>query len=420
MRFEIYVLLGQLFIILPILIVAFNLRLALSSMALCIYGPAASLVKLNIGSAVFPFGSFFALLGIVFLILSSPINRKLFVYLAAIFFSALIASFLGSGLQGIVSAAHYLLYCIFGLLLGSYISKFSKKDKIRFTRSLIFCASTSFLILIMFRFYGTYISNTLVDMRDVGFGMLPIFLIFLNLLNGPSLKSTINSIIPFAYLLLSLTRSYLLDLALVIFYARRRLIKGVFFKPLIYGFVAAGIILIFVSRASSSSNPVDDNNQEQYEEIAQILTLTTRLNGLVYEWNDFINSPIYGNGIAYYEEAFEAFKNEGLDTISDADYIAYNHVGVVSVLAQGGIILFFLTLVVPFFIFFKERKKIFIDEDEIMFACMCLFIGYFILFFVSGSPIRKDYTDAILYYFTIGYVFQLLTVTRNRSKKNLK
>jgi hypothetical protein len=413
MRFEIYVLLGQLFIILPILVVAFNLRLALSSIALCIYGPAASIVKLNIGPAVLPSGSFFALIGIVFLILSSPVNKKLFIYITAIFFSSLIASFLGSGLQGIVSAAHFLLYCIFGLLLGNYISRFSKKDKIRFSKSLILCASASFLILIMLRFYGTYISNTLVDMRDVGFGMLPIFLIFLILLNGPSLKTIINAIIPFAYLLLSLTRSYLLDLILVVFYARRRLIKGVFFKPLIYGIVAMSIALIFILRASSSSNPVDDYNQEQYEEIAQVFTLTTRLNGLIYEWNDFINSPIYGNGIAYYEEAFEAFKEQGLDTITDADYIAYNHVGLISVLAQGGIILFFLTLVVPFFIMFKERKKIFIDEDKIMFACMCLFIGYFILFFVSGSPIRKDYTDAILYYFTIGYVFKLLTVARN-------
>ena len=320
-------------------------------------------------------------------------------------------------MQGIVSAAHFLLYCIFGLLLGHYISRFSKRDKIRFTKSLIFCATSSFLILIFLRFYGTYISNTLVDMRDVGFGMLPIFLTFLILLNGPPIKAFINLIIPFAYLLLSLTRSYLLDLVLVLFYARRRLIKGVFFKPLIYSLVAMAIVLIFISRASSSSNPVDEYNQEQYEEIAQALTLTTRLNGLIYEWNDFINSPLYGNGIAYYEESFEAFKEEGLDTISDADYIAYNHVGVISVLAQGGIILFFLTLAVPFYIFFKERKKIFVDEDKIMFACLCLFIGYFILFFVSGSPIRKDYTDAILYYFTIGYAFQLFAVTRNRSKK---
>ena len=167
-----------------------------------------------------------------------------------------------------------------------------------------------------------------------------------------------------------------------------------------------GISFIFLSRASSASNP-DPNatNQEQYEEVAAALTLTTRLNGLLTEWEDFKSSPIVGNGIGYYMDDFDEMFSKGLDTISDADYIAYNHIGVISVLAQGGILLFVMLIIIPFHIIFRIRKKIFSSQDYLLFACFCLYVGYFILFFISGSPIRKDYSDGILFYFIIGYIF---------------
>jgi hypothetical protein len=419
MRFEIYVLIAQLLVVLPLASQIYGWRFALSSIAISIYGPAASLVKLSLGPAIFPFGSFIALIGIIILILASPINKRLFIYLLFIFFMALISSFLGSGVSGIIKAAHFLLYAIFGILLGNYISRFTSNEKTIFTNSLFFSASFSFLILIFLRFEGVYISNTLVDMRDVGFGMLPIFLIFLLLQKEPSIRNMLKLIAPFIYLLLSLTRSYLLDLVLVVIYTRKRLFGGrrSFFKPIFYGLLIIGVSIIFLSRASSSSNPVADNNQEQYEEIAEVLALTTRLNGLLEEWEDFSNKPLFGNGIAYYEEEFESFKERGLATITDAEYIAYNHVGVISVLAQGGIILFILTIFIPFYTFFKNRKILFSSNDKILFSCFCLFLAYFILFFVSGSPIRKDYTDAVLYYLIIGYTFNSLFSARKNLNK---
>ena len=404
MRFEYYVLLSQLALF-PLAALIYGFRASIISLVLCLYGPAASLVKFSIGPAIFPLGSIVALIGIIALIFISPINKNLFAYVLLVFLGSLLVSLLGSGISGLISALHFLLYTIFGLLLGHYLSKFDVNRRNNFIKAFIFYASMSFVILMVVRFIGVNITNSLIDMRDVGFGMLPMLVIFIILLQGPSLKTLTKSAIPFIYLLSSLTRSYLLDLVFVVIYSRKRLIKGVFFKPIFFSILILGVSFIFLSRASSSSNPTINNNQEQYEELAQVLTLTTRLNGLLTEWDDFTKSPIYGNGIAYYETAFSEFKAQGLDTISDDEYIAYNHIGVISVLAQGGIILFILTLIIPCYIIFTKRKIIFKSNDPLLFACMCLFLGFFILFFVSGSPVKKDYSDGILYYFVIGYIY---------------
>jgi hypothetical protein len=305
-----------------------------------------------------------------------------------------------------ISALHFFFYLAFGLLLGAYTFRLNKHDKHTLIKSIILTAATSFIALILIRFIGVYVTQTLVDMRDVGFGLLPMLVIFLVLQQKSKLKVFFKVLIPFAYLLISLTRSYLLDLILVIVYARKRLVRGIFFKPMFFIMLTIGISFIFLSRASSVSNPDPNaNNQAQYEEVAATLTLTTRLNGLLTEWEDFKSSPLLGNGIGYYMSAFDEMFDQGLDTISDSDYIAYNHIGIVSVLAQGGILLFVLLIIVPFQIIFKNRKKIFSSSDYLLFACLCLFVGYFILFFVSGSPVRRDYSDGILFYFILGYIF---------------
>ena len=104
-------------------------------------------------------------------------------------------------------------------------------------------------------------------MRDVGFGLLPMLVIFLVLQQQSKLKVFFKVLIPFAYLLISLTRSYLLDLILVIVYARKRLVRGIFFKPIFFILLTISISFIFLSRASSVSNPDPNaNNQAQYEE----------------------------------------------------------------------------------------------------------------------------------------------------------
>lgn len=417
MRFEYYVVLCQFLFILPLSLRLFGARPAISSFLLCIYGPAASLVKFSLGSAVFPLGSLTALLGIMALIFLSSIKIKLFYYIFSLFVVSIIASYLGGGVLLIIKTLHFLLYAIFGLLLGNYVLKFDINTKTRFSKALVFNVSLSIFFLIAIRFEGVFISKTLVDMRDVGFGLLPLFTILLSFQNRSAVSGLLSSLLPFVYYILSLTRSYILDVAAVFFYGRNRLIKGVGFKFIIYLAFFLILVFVFVSRqVGSASNPGINNNTEQYEEVAAVLTLTTRLNGLLTEWNDFLDNPIIGNGISYYGETFEDFKSQGLDTISDDDYIAYNHIGIVSVLAQGGIFLFILTIIIPLYKILSIRKIIFEDPDKLSFALLCLFLGYFILFFISGSPIRKDYTDGIIYYFILGYFLSYSPSIPNKTK----
>ena len=129
-------------------------------------------------------------------------------------------------------------------------------------------------------------------------------------------------------------------------------------------------------------------------------TFLTRLNALSSEITSFIENPLIGKGLFFYDADWKEQQFGVLAGIlGDEEYVAYNHIGYTSVLAQSGIVGFFLLLLLPFLAWKKFIPKSL--EDKIISQT---FILYLIIFLISGSPIRTDFPDQFFYYFVIGYM----------------
>jgi len=398
-RFELLVLLVQ--ILGSVYIGArFSLRIAVISFVILLYGPAAALAKINVGSVILPLGSMVALLGIFFTLKASLPNSSFYYILSLVFVCIVIAIF-QSDIYILIMTVHYLIYAVCGLMFGNFIASRSDRDKLEIIKGLCSFATLSFFTVIILRMF--LVDGTgFIHSRDVGFGLIPIFILCLTVLsNRVGSLSTVSSIL---YLVLSQTRS-LLGLLLLIFVHGRHLLLSSINKAVIAVFalvLAFAFISLTLNRLETQSMAIGADKG-----IDERLNVVSRLNGAIAEWQTFNSSPIIGAGIAFYEEDYRTFKESEGATADPLEAIAYNHVGVVSVLAQGGILLFFLTLFYPVYITMRAKKIAWVTEDKFLIACYLILIGYFASFLISGSPIRKDYSDSILYYFAIGYIMNI-------------
>lgn len=400
MRFELIVLFVQILVSLYIG-VRFSPRIALISFVILLYGPAAALAKISVGSVILPLGSIVAVLGIIFTCKAS-LPRFSVYYILGLVVSCIVTAVLQFDIYILVMTIHYLIYAICGLMFGSFIASRSLSDKSSIIRGLCAFAALSFFTVIIFRMFlvdGTGIIHS----RDVGFGLLPVFILCLTFMsNSARSLSSVSSII---YLLLSQTRSSL-GILLLIFVHGRPLLLSSLHRAFSTGFfltLALVFTFLMVTRLEEQSMAIGADRG-----LVDQLAMVSRLNGVIAEWQTFTSSPIIGAGVAYYEEDYRAFKSSEGSSEGPLEAIAYNHVGVTAVLAQGGIVLFLLTVAFPAYLVIRARKIVWVTEDIILGGCYFILIGYFALFFISGSPVRKDYSDSILYYFAIGYIMNSL------------
>ena len=381
-------------------------RTAFTVSILLIYGPAASLLKFTSGSVVIPLGSFAAVLAIFFTI-KCTLPRNLFYYLVSVFFGSILISVINFDLYIITMTLHFLIYASCGLLLGNYVA--TRNDIIQYNFVRCYCDLSaiyfaSVIIVRMFLVDGTGV----LHFRDVGFGLSPLFAIFLVFSHNIKKISAVSSL---QYIILSQTRSLIGLLMMGLYIGRkafssRRLRIG---KILFYISCIIISISIFYTRFLSMEYLIGSES-----DLISKLSLVSRLNGALVEWNNFINNPIFGNGIAYYEEEYRlqklAEQNGTVELL-----VAYNHVGILSVAAQGGIILLILLIFVPFLVFVRLKSSL-INNDSRLTQCSLILLACFLIsFLISGSPVVKDFSNAILYYFIIGYLFRRLDIQKRKN-----
>ena len=141
----------------------------------------------------------------------------------------------------------------------------------------------------------------------------------------------------------------------------------------------------------------------------------TRQMGIYLEINKFLESPIFGNGFFYYMDQFYEMLGNARALTSQFAYAAFNHIGIISTLDQGGIIGFLTIIIFPCYLFLNFTCMT--NEDKLIKE---IFLLYFISFFISGSPIVNDFPLGFFYYLTVGYMYTLFKRQKRIFKFNLK
>jgi hypothetical protein len=403
MKLEVVIFLLQMSLV-PVVTLIYGLRYAVLAFAILAYGPAMSIIKVT----GLPMGSILSLLGILSL-LRIPLSPRLFLFLLLLLGSCFAIAVHQGTFLGLTYAIHYIIYAIFGLLLGNFISRFSHQEEELFLSSLLIFGTVSFIIALVVR---QLLSLDHV-LRDVGFGVLPLFIFLVSLaMKGPIPRlAGVGALI---FLFLGQTRSYIFALLILLFIGQLSF-KIVSKEPTLLKKLY--ILLIFSGVTSMLWFIIDMRMLDGIDDdsVVAILSLQTRLNGLSQELADFLASPLLGNGIGYYQTA--ALELISTETFSDEEYTAYNHIGYVGVLAQSGILGFIVIIIIPIQQLVRSWRSVGEGTGDLLKLFCLILLGYFLLFFVSGSPMRRDYSDSIFFFIGVGYL--LASRYRRRPKSAL-
>ena len=347
------------------------------------YGPSYALLSFGPPPSItFSMAACF----LIIFLWSRKINYKIFLFLSAILLISTISFLIfKSGMLAYFKGILSILIGYSGAIVGYKISIYNKK--IFYSISIIYCF-LAITVLVVRHYFAPF-----NDLRDAGLPLITISFAVLLLVKGKYFKSL--SI--FSYLFLILSRS----VQITLFYSLISNLKS-FQKK--YG-------LVFISFFSIVSTIIIFNiiYNRTFSDAATDYstgidaTFLTRLNAINNEIDAFKQSPIIGKGLFFYDTEWKDLTSliqEGSSNISDLDYVAYNHIGYTSILAQIGIIGFYLIIILPFFIWKKFKPRNF--EERIISQT---FIMYLIIFLMSGSPIRTDFPDQFYYYLLIGYMF---------------
>ena len=191
------------------------------------------------------------------------------------------------------------------------------------------------------------------------------------------------------YLATIQTRSVLLLIVFMLFFYRKELFKSygrltsVILSLPVFGY----IVLVIYERTF-------------LEDLDVLSGSITRLNAIKYEIDIFLNYPIFGAGMFYYDSFWKELLSDQLALISGVEeYIAFNHIGYISLVAQSGIIGLITFIILPIRWLLKSKKYFGLDK-----LIKGILIIYLLSFFMSGSPIRTDFPD-MFYYFFIVFLF---------------
>lgn len=277
---------------------------------------------------------------------------------------------------------------ISGLNFGVKVSRDINSKSIIMALAMIYCLESISTILIRY-FYAA-------DLRDAGYPLLLVsFALYLLCIDY---KYRIVGLLGLMYIIIIQTRSAQLILLISIFMGTPYLRKAYGAQKLLIAkvLIISIIVIILISRTFYDSQL--DQNVNGFAASFQ-----TRENAIQYEWNKFLESPFWGNGIFYFDTLWRELLEEVLTGNGDDNYAAFNHVGIVSTLAQIGIFGFILVIMFPIIIY--QNFKPLSHED---FWIKVALLSYFVSFLISGSPLRTDFPDQFFYMFCIGYCFNSL------------
>ena len=396
MRYEFII---SLIMILPTIgVLYFNkvdFKWSLTIFLITIYGPTYALIV--IGS--YGFNLSLTVCAIIILVWLSKIDRRFILFFFLLLLVMVINFYMWDfGFKSFFKGMLSLFIGLIGAIVG-YNMVLTERTKYLKILAIIF--SILAIITTVVRYFYA------VDLRDAG---LPLIIVAFAFSLALSSKYLASSFI-FSYLFSTMTRA----IQVSIFYSllanfkslRKRI--GLFSTLFIFSLFIIIISYIFYVRTFDYIKIDDSIN----------LTMITRIAAIESEIESFLQSPIIGQGAFFYNSTWvDLTQNQILGIDGIYDYIAYNHIGYTSTLAQMGIIGFILLIIIPFQIW-RKFKPLSVEDKLISQT----FILYLISFFISGSPIRTDFPDQFYYYFFIGYMIasnKKFIINKLKSKIKLK
>lgn len=377
MRYEFII---SLVMILPTLGVLFynkvDFRWSVTIFLITIYGPTYALIL--IGS--YGFNLTLLVCALIIFIWLHKIDRRFIVFFFVLLFMIVLNFYLWDfGFKSLFKGILSLFIGLSGAIVG-YNMVLSERIKYLKILGLIFSILAITTIVVRY-FYA-------VDLRDAGLPLIIVSFAFSLALSSKYLASSFL----FSYLFSTMTRAIQVSIFYSLF-ANFKLLRKRIGLLLTFSLFSLFIIIIsyiFYIRTFAYAQIDDSIN----------LTMITRISAIQSELQTFLQSPLIGQGAFYYNSTWtDLTQNQILGIDGIYDYIAYNHIGYTSTLAQLGIIGFILLIIIPFQIWRKFKPLSF--EDRLISQT---FILYLISFFISGSPIRTDFADQFYYYFLIGYM----------------
>lgn len=279
-----------------------------------------------------------------------------------------------------------------GLIAGNYLAN-KKSSKIFFSCLAISYSILSLMSLVMkYFFYDLIEIYGLGRLRDNGYNPSVLIPLIFYLIFSIKLYKK-YTLFGFLYLLVISSRTSIIQtFVLVVKYSKK--IKESNLLLVIFTILSLIICFIFFQRTFLI---------EKIDQLSFIGSSTlTRQMAVFMEINKFSESPLIGQGFFYYSDQFLEMWENTLMRTSEFSYAAFNHIGIISTLAQGGIIGFLILIIFPFYIFLNFTWESFEDRliKEIYFL-------NFISFFISGSPIVLDFHLSFFYYLTVGYMYSI-------------
>lgn len=384
-------------------------RTVIAALFLCGYGTTMSSVRVDLTIVPLTLGAVIA--PIIAWFFFPKFHRNISIFATILAISALIAS-LNSAITEIFKSILFLFYAFAGLSVGYYFANLDEEQKINFLGNVIIFLSVGISMTFILK-------EPYTGFRDVTFGMLIALPIVYSTFRLSPL-TLLGATVAIGYLLLGTSRGLALGLLSGVglrlmswLTSQKSNLKNIIIVCLALGLTVASFSTLIFVRLYKKPFLFED----RFDWFLQILSLKTRYKSLIYEFEVFSENLLFGNGIAYY---FPIFSENFSSWMADGTkYIAFNHIGSISTLAQGGVTLFFVTILIPLALTIINWKILFNKRDYFSTSILCVFFGYQALFFFSASPVSQNFNEIVTYYFLVGYIIYITSSNHSRLEERV-
>lgn len=377
-RFEISVLAIQCFVAFFLILKRCGFKNIIFSFAIGAYTPGIFITKF-IG---LPSSMLLSIITIIALF-RFKINKKSAVYCLTLFLVILSSSIL-NGLVGIIYSLYYLVLILVGFSLFEYWRSLNFNEIRKVIKHTTIFVSVGILATFMFRL------NELT-LRDVGMVTQVLFLAAVVTSTYGNITKFTHKFFSMLYLFMSQTRSFAVAFFLSFFFKARTIQKKIVIILIFTPILASILIYRFINSANLGGDPND------------LFDLSTRFSGMIQEYSDFLEKPLFGNSVYYYRDIFKSHILE-ISELKVVEYIAYNHNLITGTLAQLGILGLMLLFIFPILKIISLRGTIFNN-----FAAIFL-ISFYLMSMISGSAVKLDF-DIVIFFFS---VFHIISSTKNK------
>ena len=354
----------------------------------CGYGPLYSLVKFQISTinaaATMATASS---ISIILILLWKKFSPFVYLYLFGVIITLFVRSIINDlSLYEYAKTLQVFIILMAGLITGAWFRSCKFPDAF-FSRFVILMTITAGLVILVRYFSVGHV-------RDAGFSLFLVPVSIYALLGRRKLL-IVSGYIGFFYLLTIQSRTTYISILVSLFYMWPYIRERYGLKQLLLPL----LVVITIIGSITMQRTFSDN--DSFQESVDNSSLT-RMNAVLVETKDFSESILFGKGAFYYYSEWKQMIFDVRESqLSNNDYVAYNHIGVISSLAQVGIIGTTLLILIPLVLIIRHKS---IGNNLLERTIIVGGIIFLISFLISGSPIRTDFQDAFWYYFVVGYL----------------